>query len=99
LGAISPAVPASAVALPPPSDVLRRTAPAPSVEQNIYAQWFAMVSLTRPKSSGPHRLAPDAPVATLPRTHGPLIPDQEALCAFAHPYAGRHLLLSSIANF
>jgi hypothetical protein len=43
-----------------------------------------MASLTRPKSSDPHRLAPDAPVATLPRTHGPLIPDQQAQSAFAH---------------
>ena len=41
----------------------------------------------RPVCSGPHQLTPEGsrpPVATSPRTHGPLIPDREALRASAH---------------
>jgi hypothetical protein len=53
--------------------------------------------------SGPHQLTPEGPrppVATLPRTHGPLIPDREALRASAHSLCSQHIhILLSIASY
>jgi hypothetical protein len=52
--------------------------------------------------SGPHQLTPEGPrppVATSPRTHGPLIPDREALCASAHSLCRLPIYLISIASY